>query len=64
MSGFGLLRASNSTIKETTPMSKQPEPKKTIYRDSKDGQFAKQEYSEKHPDKTEKVRVRITPPYK
>lgn len=34
------------------------EPKKTVYRDSKDGQFVKKEYAEKHPATTEKERVR------
>lgn len=38
------------------------EPKKTVYRDSEDGQFVKQEYSEKHPRTTEKERVRVQPP--
>ena len=40
------------------------EEKKTVYRDSEDGQFVKQEYAEKHPKTTEKERVRITPPDK
>lgn len=34
------------------------EEKKTVYRDSKDGQFVKKEYAEKHPATTEKERVR------
>lgn len=42
-------------------MSKEREPRKTVYRDSKDGQFVKQDYAEKHPDTTEKERVRINP---
>jgi len=39
-------------------MSQRNEPKKTVYRDSKDGQFVKKDYAEKHPDTTEKERVR------
>lgn len=38
------------------------EEKKTVYRDSKDGQFVKRDYAESHPDTTEKERVRIRPP--
>ena len=34
------------------------QPKKTVYRDSKDGQFVKKEYADKHPATTEKERVR------
>ena len=44
--------------------TKKPEPKKTVYRDSEEGRFVKQEYAEKHPKTTEKERVRITPPGK
>lgn len=44
-------------------MAKGP-PKRTVYRDSEDGQFVKKEYAEKHPKTTEKERVRITPPGK
>ena len=40
-------------------MANKPKPKKTVYRDSKDGQFVKKEYSEKHPNTTEKERVRV-----
>jgi hypothetical protein len=40
-------------------MANTPAPKKTVYRDSKDGQFVKKSYAEKHPDTTEKERVRI-----
>ena len=40
-------------------MTKHKEEKKTVYRDSEDGQFVKQEYAEKHPKTTEKERVRI-----
>jgi hypothetical protein len=44
-------------------MAKQSsEPKKTIFRDSKDGQFRTQRYAENNPDTTEKERVRIKPP--
>jgi len=39
-------------------MTKSTEPKKTVYRDSKDGQFVKKEYADNHPDTTEKERVR------
>lgn len=42
-------------------MSSKDEKKKTIYRDSEDGQFVKKEYAEKHPKTTEKERVRIKP---
>jgi len=34
-------------------------PRKTVYRDSEDGQFVTQEYAEKHPRTTEKERVLI-----
>lgn len=39
-------------------MSKQNQEKKTVYRDSKDGQFTTKEYSAKHPNTTEKERVK------
>jgi hypothetical protein len=45
-------------------MSKKPEPKKTVYRDSEEGKFVTQEYAERHPNTTEKERVRINPPDK
>ena len=35
------------------------EPRKTVYRDSTDGQFVKKSYAERNPDTTEKERVRI-----
>jgi len=38
------------------------EEKKTVHRDSKDGQFVTKRYAEAHPDTTEKERVRIKPP--
>ncbi|MBT4931875.1 MAG: hypothetical protein HOL66_02790 [Rhodospirillaceae bacterium] len=38
------------------------EKKKTVYRDSKDGQFTTKRDAERHPDTTEKERVRIKPP--
>lgn len=38
------------------------EPKKTVYRDSEDGQFVKKGYAESHPRTTEKERVRVEPP--
>lgn len=42
-----------------------PPPKKTVYRDSEDGQFVKKDYAEKHPKTTEKERVPVgTPPKK
>lgn len=40
-------------------MSKEKEPKKTVYRDSEDGQFVKKSYADRHPTTTEKERVRI-----
>jgi hypothetical protein len=40
-------------------MTKKPEPKKTVYRDSEDGQFVTKKYSDLHPKTTEKERVRI-----
>jgi hypothetical protein len=38
------------------------EPKKTVYRDSKDGQFISKREAERNPDTSEKERVRIRPP--
>ena len=38
------------------------EQKKTVYRDSEDGQFTTKKYAEKHPKTTEKERVRVRPP--
>jgi hypothetical protein len=38
------------------------ETKKTVYRDSKDGQFTTKKHAEKNPDTTEKERVRVKPP--
>ena len=38
--------------------------KKTVYRDSEDGQFVPQEYAETHKRTTEKERVRVVPPGK
>jgi hypothetical protein len=43
---------------------KMAEEKKTVYRDSKDGQFVKKGYAESHPNTTEKERVRVVPPGK
>lgn len=40
------------------------EEKKTVYRDSKDGQFAKKSDAERRPNEHEKERVRIVPPGK
>lgn len=40
------------------------EQKRTVYRDSEDGQWVTQDYAEKHPRTTEKERVRVTPPSK
>lgn len=40
-------------------MAKKEEPKKTVYRDSEDGQFVKKDYAEKHPKTTEKERVPV-----
>ncbi len=40
-------------------MAKNPEPKKTVYRDSEDGQFVTKKYSDQYPKTTEKERVRI-----
>jgi len=45
-------------------MSKKSEPKKTVYRDSKDGQFVTKKEAERRPNETEKERVRISPPDK
>lgn len=39
-------------------MPKSSEPKKTVYRNSVDGQFVKKSYAETHPRTTEKERVR------
>lgn len=39
-------------------MTKEKEPKKTIYRDSETGRIVKREYAESHPRTTEKERVR------
>ena len=33
-------------------------PRKTVYRDSKDGQFVDKKYADNHPTTTEKERVR------
>ena len=38
------------------------EKKKTVFRDSEDGQFTTKKYAEKNPKTTEKERVRIKPP--
>jgi len=38
------------------------EPKKTVYRDSRDGQFITKREAELRPDMSEKERVRIRPP--
>ena len=37
-------------------------PRKTVYRDSEDGQFVTKEYADKHPKTTEKERLRTDPP--
>lgn len=42
-------------------MTSKNDEKKTVYRNSEDGKFVKQEYAEKHPKTTEKERVRINP---
>ncbi len=39
-------------------MSKKDEPKKTVHRDSKDGQFVTKEYADQHKSTTERERVR------
>lgn len=44
-------------------MTKKPE-KKTVYRNSEDGQFVKKNYAEKHPKTTEKERVNVGKPSK
>ncbi len=36
--------------------------KKTIYRSSETGRIVKEEYAKKHPNTTEKERVRVPPP--
>ena len=38
------------------------EEKKTVYRDSKDGQFVKKSEAERKPSEYEKERVRVVPP--
>jgi hypothetical protein len=38
------------------------ETKKTVYRDSKDGQFIPKKEAERRPSTTEKERVRVSPP--
>lgn len=46
-------------------MTKKPtRPKKTVFRDSRTGEFVKKKFAEKHPDTTEKERVPIVPPGK
>lgn len=40
------------------------EQKKTVHRDSKDGQFVTEKYAETHPNTTERERVRVVPPGK
>jgi hypothetical protein len=42
-------------------MSSKPQPKKTVYRDSRDGQFITKREAEQRPDTSEKERVRIRP---
>jgi hypothetical protein len=42
--------------------SRSTEPKKTVYRDSRDGQFITKREAEQRPDMSEKERVRIRPP--
>ncbi|MEH2514536.1 hypothetical protein V1279_000109 [Bradyrhizobium sp. AZCC 1610] len=42
--------------------SKDKEPKKTVRRDSEDGQFVTKRYAETHPRTTETERVRVKPP--
>jgi hypothetical protein len=42
------------------PMAR--EEKKTVYRDSKDGQFITKHEADGRPDTTEKERVRVKPP--
>lgn len=41
-----------------------PEQKKTVRRDSEDGQFVTKEYADRHPKTTETERVRVVPPGK
>jgi hypothetical protein len=43
-------------------MSNTQGPRRTVYRDSRDGQFVTREYAETHKETTEKERVRIDPP--
>ena len=38
------------------------EQKKTVFRDSEDGQFTTRKYAEQHPRTTEKERVPVHPP--
>ena len=40
------------------------EEKKTVYRDSKDGQFITRKEAERRPATTERERVRVNPPSK
>lgn len=42
-------------------MAKQP-PKKTVYRDSEDGQFTTKKYADKNPKTTEKEKVPVGKP--
>lgn len=53
--------AVNSRKSENLPMSKrrEDEPKKTVYRDSEDGQFVTKRYAEAHPRTTERERVDV-----
>jgi len=44
--------------------SKNDAPRKTVYRDSKDGQFVTERYADQHPNTTEKERVRTDAPAK
>ena len=39
-------------------------PRKTVYRDSRDGQFVTKDYADDHKSVTEKERVRTDPPPK
>jgi hypothetical protein len=45
-------------------MAKEKEQKRTVYRDSKDGQFVTQREAERKPSEYEKERVRVSPPKK
>lgn len=45
-------------------MAKEKEPKRTVYRDSKDGQFVTKKEAERKPSEYEKERVRVRPPKK